>query len=680
MSFFTTFFLYFLPLITLPIIIHLLSKSRIKTVDFSSLKFLSRLKKDAIRKLKLRQIILLILRTLLILLIILFFARPYFMTGNEDIYPEKGETLILQVDNSHSTSEQFQDKTLLQNKLNEISRLTPYFEFPISLAIQPITEPEKIIDHGRIENAAAFEKVLTTITSGHRTAQLFRSLQTIESFIEEKELLNANLWILSDFQDREKDASTLTMALAGLAETRSAKTTLFPIEHRGINNAISRVLFPDQIIEINKNLLIKTSIQYWQEFRENKVSLFIDKQRVAQDITKSRDETVDFEFAPLKTGTMTGYLSLPADDLIQDNKYYFALDIPETVRILLVSQKIQDTYLSKALRAGKESLFHIRNISPEILAMENLDEYDVLLFHNVPELNAVYKDKLTNFINQGKGIIVIPGIDNKMSQYNRFWHMQMQLPQWTDNLGGGSDSYLKLKNINTNHPIFAQVWAEKDRFQSASQFFTIPDFETDANHTVLINYNNSQPFMIEQNNQKIILLAGFISPRESTLQLSGFFPVLLQQTVLYLSNFSHSLTNQTVGDTLRHRVFQPDNITDYSLRTPSNQRYLPDFDKNSSELIFTDTGLPGFYRLYEKDKVIREFAVNLAERETMGDFLEKKELQKLTENQADKVAVYDAEQPQGQLHSNRELNSIILIFIILILISETIIARINRNN
>ena len=131
---------------------------------------------------------------------------------------------------------------------------------------------------------------------------------------------------------------------------------------------------------------------------------------------------------------------------------------------------------------------------------------------------------------------------------------------------------------------------------------------------------------------------------------------------------------------MRHRVFQPDNITDYSLRTPSNQRYLPDFDKNSSELTFTDTGLPGFYRLYEKDKVIREFAVNLAERETMGDFLEKKELQKLTENQADKVAVYDAEQPQGQLHSNRELNSIILIFIILILISETIIARINRNN
>ncbi len=680
MSFFATFFLYFLPLITLPIIIHLLSKSRIKTVEFSSLKFLAKLKKDAIRKLKLRQIILLILRTLLILLIILFFARPYIMTSNEDIYPEKGETLILQVDNSHSTAEKYQDKTLLQNKLMEISRQAEFFDYPITLAIQNITDPNNITDYGMIENPAAFEKALTTIPSGHQAAQLTRSFQTIESYISKNKLLHTNLWTLSDFQTRENYETDLKISLARLTENNNTTITLFPIRHHGNNNAISKVLFPDQIIEINKNLLIKTHIQYWQEFQENKVSLFIDNQRVAQDITKSPSETVDFEFAPLKTGTITGYLTLPPDDLIADNKYYFALDIPEKVRILLVSKKIQHTYLTRALNAGKESLFQVRNISPGILAMENLDDYDVLLFHNVAELNDIYKDKLNNFLKRGKGIIVIPGIDNEIDSYNRFWHEQMGLPQWTRNLGGGTDSYLKLQNINTNHPVFAQVWAEKERFQSASRFYTVPAFQANENHNVLIDYNTSHPFMMELNNRKIMLLGSFITAQESTLQLSGFFPVLLQQTVLYLSNFSHSLINQTVGDTLRHRVFQPENITDYSLRTPMNKRYLPDMDDKNSELTFTNTEVPGFYRLYEKDEAVREFAVNLDSRETKGTFLSEKELKELVSEHSKNVAIYAGEQSTDQLHSNKELNSIILILIILILISETIIARINRNN
>ncbi|RMD86484.1 MAG: hypothetical protein D6813_14865, partial [Calditrichaeota bacterium] len=62
--------------VALPVLIHLFTRQKIKTVYFSSLKFLKELQKQQIRKLKIRQILLLILRTLVVLFLVLAFARP----------------------------------------------------------------------------------------------------------------------------------------------------------------------------------------------------------------------------------------------------------------------------------------------------------------------------------------------------------------------------------------------------------------------------------------------------------------------------------------------------------------------------------------------------------------------------------------------------------------------------
>jgi len=76
MSFINSFFLYLLPLVAVPIVIHLIGRQRYYKQEFSTLRFLKQLEIDLIRKLKIRQILLLLLRILLILLLILVFARP----------------------------------------------------------------------------------------------------------------------------------------------------------------------------------------------------------------------------------------------------------------------------------------------------------------------------------------------------------------------------------------------------------------------------------------------------------------------------------------------------------------------------------------------------------------------------------------------------------------------------
>ena len=61
---------------TIPVIIHLLNLRKLKKIEFSTLIFLKELQKNKIRRVKLKQWILLALRVLIILLIVTAFARP----------------------------------------------------------------------------------------------------------------------------------------------------------------------------------------------------------------------------------------------------------------------------------------------------------------------------------------------------------------------------------------------------------------------------------------------------------------------------------------------------------------------------------------------------------------------------------------------------------------------------
>src|SRR3989339_1590145 len=61
---------------SIPILIHLFKLRKLKKIEFSTLAFLKELQKNKIRKIKLKQWILLALRVLIILFAVMAFARP----------------------------------------------------------------------------------------------------------------------------------------------------------------------------------------------------------------------------------------------------------------------------------------------------------------------------------------------------------------------------------------------------------------------------------------------------------------------------------------------------------------------------------------------------------------------------------------------------------------------------
>jgi uncharacterized membrane protein YfhO len=108
MTFLQSIFLYSIAAAFLPLLIHLFSRRNKNRIPFSSLYFLKILQSRKIRRLKLKQIILLIVRMLVVALLVFAFARPT-LTGNygSEYSGDSKISAVIILDNSLSSNAEF---------------------------------------------------------------------------------------------------------------------------------------------------------------------------------------------------------------------------------------------------------------------------------------------------------------------------------------------------------------------------------------------------------------------------------------------------------------------------------------------------------------------------------------------------------------------------------------------
>ena len=138
--------------IGIPIIIHFLNRINVKKVDYSSIQFLKSMKNSAIRSIKLKKLILLLLRIGIISALVFMLSRPVtkgFMSGW--LSAEMDSRLLLVIDNSSSMSAIIDIESLLEGaKQTAIELLDVYGENTTVNIIQ--TCPPKILFKGKTKD------------------------------------------------------------------------------------------------------------------------------------------------------------------------------------------------------------------------------------------------------------------------------------------------------------------------------------------------------------------------------------------------------------------------------------------------------------------------------------------------------------------------------------------------
>src|SRR4029077_8936057 len=102
MSFLNPFLLFGSLALAIPVLIHLVRREKTEIIPFSSLMFLLRVPKRAIRQQKIKNLLLMALRLLLLALLVAAFMRPY-VAPQAGATPNSGNNraVVLMLDNSY---------------------------------------------------------------------------------------------------------------------------------------------------------------------------------------------------------------------------------------------------------------------------------------------------------------------------------------------------------------------------------------------------------------------------------------------------------------------------------------------------------------------------------------------------------------------------------------------------
>lgn len=615
MAFLNPLFLFGLLAATIPLIIHLWSRRQATTVDFSSLMFLVAAHRQNVRRVQLKQLLILLLRMLIIALIALALARPFLTLGLPLAAVRAKTDVVIVLDNSYSM--QYKDvdgiwfekaKTLATDVLRSLR----YGDAASLILMSDIPQPVFRQLTPDIEGVIA---AIKQADISYRATNIQPSVELAHDILSDSTQQNREIYIISDFAQNGWEDWGVIPNRSGARIVLLSVTQAIP--H---NTNIEEIQTSHQLIGVDLPFYINTKINNHSDTPISQLtnSFYVgEEKKKTQTFSPTADESVMTSLTHTFTdpGTHTGYFELTDDRLNADNRRYFALEALGEIRVLCVSN--QTEYLTLALNpiankqtvgaSVKSSMIQPTACTPAEFETYPLDSIDIVLLADVPVLSTKAIEQLRESIRQGKSIIVFTSED-----YNLPW-LPVQFGQPISWQGPQ-----QVSKYGETHPIFEIFPDSILSGQYGPRFFQGMKVTPTSDASVIARFGDDTPFLIERSEGKshILLFNCKLQqqPSSNELLVNPYFLPLIQHSILYVMH-NDTKRNITVGDTY---------VASYP-QHPGGRAWIKRIDSSNDEdmsvVPINENGLvryelielPGIYQIDVKaqDRIYRDFfAVN----------------------------------------------------------------------
>lgn len=630
-----------------PILLHLFNLRKLRTIEFSTLTFLKELEKTKIRRLKLRQILLMILRTLLVLLIVLAFSRPTLKGSLAGTVGSHARTsAVLLIDDSFSmTTEDERGELLRQARLaaKELTQLFAEGDEVFLLRLSALSNPVLGEERG-VRDFALLRKNIDEIKPSAVHRPLEQGLRVAARYITLAQNFNKEVYVFSDFQE---GVVTAEKPLPGMNEERfPAETRLFLVSlgKRALQNfALESVTIPSSIFERQKPFSIQARVgnHTGTDAQDRVVSVFLNGTRVSErsiDIPKHSSVPVQFSVAADAAGYVNGFVELEHDDVEYDNKRYFALRIPERTRILLVGSS-ENTRLAKiALMTGgaTDSGLSVEEVLPEKLSSVEIKRSDVIMLGSTQGLTPAQISELSAFTRSGGGTIVFPSSKVDPASFNAQFATVMGAPRLDgiDRPAGTatSASFIEFDRADLSHPLFEGMFESSSDGTSRQLSATAttrklesPRIRASVKYALttqanaIITMTNGSAFLAEQGigSGRLLLFAVPPTGEWSDFPTRGLFVPLLHRSALYLARQQSRAVEALPGSEVILRSSAAPSGP-WEIRTPQQLGVpvTPTVQLFQQLFKFDGTDQQGIYSLAARGATVQQFVVNLDARES----------------------------------------------------------------
>ncbi|KAA3609861.1 MAG: hypothetical protein D8M58_08545 [Calditrichaeota bacterium] len=603
---------------SIPILLHFLSRKKARKMPFSSIKFLKVIENQRIKRVKLYQFLLILVRTLFIVFLVIAFARPTVTSLLGNVSGNAQTTAVIIIDDSYSMQAFASSQTYMEIAKQQLSEIVAVFNTQDKVFLLSGFDKKPVLI-----NSLNRDKSLKNIKPSNAVLNLERLLISADSLFTTHPNLNNELYILSDF----KLTDHKPFAEYSFNSTPNFKAYKIDLaqEPSFKNVSIDSIVLNNQLIETGSTINISAYISNHdpQNKMETNLNLYNEDMRVAMsfvELQPGESKVVEIPFVPQKPGTHYLNLQIDEDDLFVDNKFYFSLFMKEKIKALFVSDLTADKISLATKVLSQNSLFDIDPKRQNEWPGTNLSLYDFVILNDFENTSEANIEKLGAYLKSGKSILVIPGEKLTVADYNNFFKKLESPVRFGKINSGGPNSFYSLENEKAANSIFDALFRDKKNPFSPPKIFRY--YTQTGFDKSMINLSNRNTFLSKSGG--LYVFSSAFSQNWSSFEINGLFLPLLYRSFYIAAQTKNPLSGSIVsGEAV---VFNSDGINienRFSIKPPNNSS-ISVIPKSMRNKLYFDGGIavdPGFYLLMENQNVIGAIAANHSADELKKPFI-----------------------------------------------------------
>lgn len=625
-----------------PLIIHILNRSRFRTVEWGAMHLLESVIKVNHKRFHIDQLILLFVRCAIPVLLALCLARPV-LTGSRLLEGDSPVSLVILLDTSYSMDTVDPSGSRFEKAVDAACQIVNAASRGSEVAvIQTGGRPAPLFDQPVFDSEAVVRR-LRQIKAGYGASDMQASLNEALKTVDAMSHARRELIVISDFQPADWQAIGQNTAESIRVQFASLKIlpalTLLPIGQPVSSNiSVESLEFPRRALGAGQQISVRANLRnHGSTPIENaRVVLRLDgtESSVSQiALTANGTTQTLFPCSFEKAGSHVIEVEVIADDpLRDDNRYAAAVTIWDSINVLLVDgdpsgQPLQSEtdYLSIALtpftfgRVRLADLVQTQTVQSKDLTEERLKTSRVVVLANVSKLEPAQVSAITAFVNDGGALLVCAGnkIDLNWYREQMFANGGGLLPAAFGILKGQTEtdgrSGAAVDSVNKSSHIVAQHFDHP-----ALEFFNEPangdlstadirrwheltDVDGRSDVAVLARLDTGDPLLIERRfgDGVVLQLATACDADWSDLPVRPLYVPLMQQIITTMASGISPPRNIATGDPAVAMLPGAEQSTTLSVVTPDGaRRTLNTTPQGKLQLArFEETQRPGVYAM-----------------------------------------------------------------------------------
>lgn len=675
-------FLFALSAIAIPVIIHLFSFKRHRTVYFSNVEFLKDIKKESRKQSKLKQLLILAARILTIIFLVFTFAQPYIPT-NRDVKKQPNQLVAVYIDNSFSMnalSEKGQLLEVARNKALEIS-----LAYPSGTKFRLFTN-DLLPKHQHVLNREQFIQQVSEIQTSPRVIPLSLVYNRFASErLGNAENTDKNIYFISDFQRSVSDIENF--------ETPAIFSYYLPLVPNEVANLYIDSCWveePAHRLGQEETIFVKIKNSSNQNYQNLPLKLFLNdslKSITNFSVEAQNEMTAELTYSNNTSGLQLGKIEISDYPFTHDNNWYISYKVEKNLKALAIFNNSEE---SKEGLSYVEALFEnddyvlLDEMNEQSLQVNRLNEYNTLFLINLQNYSSGFLNELESVVSQGTSVVLFPDltnttmVNNLLSRFNANRVIGIDsTTQEISNIEFDNDFYRNVFKKREQNPIFPAInWHLRFETQTRSDEIALLAFQNGDKALSQLDYEDGKvwifSFPLTTKNDAFARDILFVP----TLYNFVLNSMPKQEMSFVVGKNSFFNIPKNVGYNV-NSTFEIENLKTGEKIVPNNTIIGQEVRIEFGDQISTD----GQYLVENDGKILASMAFNYDRKESDLRYLTQSELEsKLEEDQLTNATVVSEvnrnfSEVFDELQNGKQLWKIFLLLALLFILAEVAIAR-----